>query len=117
MTIEPINTENALHFSSSYYINGWIAISGKFYITEDVLYFKHGKFNIGYVTDVKINICDVIGYKKISTNNLRIYLSNGLSAKFKFIIGRRNKVINAIEERRRTYFEKRNQLVPLLQLM
>lgn len=111
---EPILREvlPELKFAANHEISDMNAQGGHIWITKNELYFKPHKLNVGDLAKRYIRIQDICGYEKGALTGLTIYTKKGY--RMKLVVWKKDEIINALETRRRIYYETRNVPVPPL---
>jgi len=114
-------TENRIHlrevkpeltFQANFKESKLNAQGGHLWITKDEVVFKPHAFNFGNLGKKYIRIADVAGYKKGFLTNFSIFTKDGYE--MKLVVYSKDTIINAIEQRRRAYYESRGMSVPSL---
>ena len=111
---EPILREvlPELKFAANHEISSSNAQGGHIWITKNELYFKPHMFNMGDLSKRYIRIQDICGYEKLRLTGLTIYTQKGY--KMDLVVWKKDEIINALETRRRIYYETRNMPLPAL---
>lgn len=111
---EPILREvlPELKFAANHEISDMNAQGGHIWITKNELYFKPHKLNVGDLAKRYIRIQDICGYEKGALTGLTIYTKKGY--RMKLVVWKKDEIINALETRRKIYYETRNVPVPPL---
>lgn len=89
---------------------------GRIWINKEELYFKPHKLNFGDLSKKYIRIQNICGYEKyiLPIGGFAIHTNNGHIMELHVFLWQREKVLNAIEERRKAYFLTRDLPIPEL---
>jgi hypothetical protein len=101
-----------LKYAANHQISSANSQGGHIWITKHELYFKPHSMNIGDLSKRYIRIQDICGYKKGMLTELIIYTKKGYT--MRLAVWKKDEIINALETRRKTYYETRNMPVPEL---
>ena len=101
-----------IKYAANHQVSASNSQGGHIWITKYELYFKPHKFNMGDLSKRYIRIQDICGYEKGLLTSLTIYTKKGYA--MELAVWKKDEIINALEARRRAYFELRGEPVPEL---
>lgn len=96
------------------YFRGISYVTGRLRMEEERAVFKAKFMLIGDGSEIIIPVADIAGYKGGPLTFLTIYMRNGNH--HKLTVYDRDGIVNALEKRRKQYYQKRGMSVPSLML-